>query len=301
MRTSSIRVSAALVACIASLTLGIANVAAASSSVECGQLTGYTAPDPSGPTDGSLQIGLLTPWVILADATVSADATTSLPSIVNNSPTCVALDFDDGGAITSVDFAPEGVVSGTVTFDSGSGFYLFAGRMIVPDFVTDAYPGIAALFVTSYQAGTDLTVTFTVDPTTGQFVGFDGHAAFCGKGGVDSNGDGRVGDAVIPAEVLDAEDLAALEGAGKHRTCAAIHSSGTIDPDDGSIVTTTDVVITVAGSGATTVPTAPPTSIADPVTPRANDRGTLTAVLFMIFGAGALLSIGRFGRFGRER
>lgn len=296
MRTSPIRIGAALATCIALLTMGTATVAAASSSIECGQVTGYTAPDSSGPTDGSLQIGLLTPWVILADATVSSAIATSLPSIVNNSPTCVALDLDDDGAITSIDFAAEGDVSGTVDFDSGSGFYLFADRLIVPDFITDTYPGLAALFVTSYQAGTNLTVTFTVDPDNGQFVGFDGHAAFCGKGGVDADGNGRVGDAVIPAAVLDAGDLEALEGAGNHKTCAAVHSTGAIDPDDGSIATTTDVTITVAGSGATAAPTAPPTDVAAATTRSADDRASAAMVLLMLVAAAAVFTGRRLQR-----
>ena len=63
----------------------------------------------------------------------------------------------------------------------------------MPTFVTDAYPGLAALVVTSYQAGTVLDMTFTVDTTTAQFTGFDGRAAFCGHGSMTSSGDGRVG------------------------------------------------------------------------------------------------------------
>ena len=186
---------------------------AASTSVECGQLTTYTSPDPLGPTDGSLKLGNDT-WTVLATATVSPAAEAALPGLVNSSPTCVSLDLDDDGNITAIDFAPTGTISGTVDFDSGSGFYLFANRLIIPDSITTAEPALGALFVTSYQAGTTLTVTFTVDPATGGFTGFDGMAAFCGKGSVTSGGDGKVGKAIIPAAVLDADDLAALAGAG---------------------------------------------------------------------------------------
>jgi hypothetical protein len=274
-------ISAAGVASILAMTVGPTSVAAASSTVECGQLTGYTAPDPSGPTDGALQIGLLDPWVIAADATVSAEATSALPGIVNNAPTCVALDLDDGGVVTSIDFAASGTVTGMVDFDSGSGFYLFADRLIVPDFVTDANPSLAALFVTSYQAGTALTVTFSVDSTDGQLTGFDGTAEFCGPGRVSSNGDGHVGDAVIPATVLDGKATKALKMADGDDVCATVHSTGTIDPQDGSIASTTDVVITAAGPD----PTAPPTSVdAGRVTTDA-DGGSLLPVLAIVFAS----------------
>jgi hypothetical protein len=247
----------AVVGAVILISLASAAVAAASSSVECGQLTAYAAPDPAGPTDGSLQLGQTSPWNVLASATVSPAVVTTLPTIVNSGPTCLALDFDDGGAVTAIDFAATGTIEGSVTLDSGSGFYLFANRLIVPPFVTDANPGLAALFVTSYQAGTPLSVTFTVDTTTGQFTAFDGAAAFCGTGSVTPGGDGQVGDAIIPAVVLDAEDLAALADAGTRRTCASIQSSGTIDPGTGNIVTTTDVTIVVAPAGGTVTP--PPT------------------------------------------
>ncbi len=228
-------------------------VSAASSVVECGQLTGYTAPDPGTPADGSLQLGLADTWVILATATVSPAAASVLPSSVGSAPTCLALDLDDAGLVTAIDFATTGTLTGPVTFDTASGFYLLADRLIVPDFVTDANPGLAAIFVTSYQAGTDLTITFTVDPATGQFIGFDGTAAFCGPGSVTQGGDGQIGDAVIAAAVLDAEDLEALAGAGDDEACATINSVGTIDPGTGSISTTTDVQIDIAGAEATPV------------------------------------------------
>jgi hypothetical protein len=168
------------------------------------------------------------------------------------------VEFDSGGAITSVDFAPQGTVTGTVTYDSGSGFYLFADRLIVPSFITDAYPGLAALFVASYQAETSLSVTFTVDVSTGAFAGFDGHAAFCGAGGVTGDGDGTVGEATIPAEVLDPSDVITLENAAGE-VCAAIHASGVVATESqGALDIDTDVVITLAA------PTASPTSDAGP-------------------------------------
>ncbi len=259
MQFRRLLLAAALLAAVFATTPPL-DAAAASSSIECGQLSGYAAPDPSGPADGSLQLGIADSWVVLADATISPAAEAALPGNVNSGPTCVALDLDDDGAITALDFAAEGSIQGYVDFDSDSGFYVFEGRLFVPTFITDSYPGLASLFATSYQASSELTVDFVIDSASGAFVGFDGRAAFCGTGSVTSDGDGQVGKAVIPAAVLTKANLAKLAKAGSYRVCAAVHSSGTIDPDTGDIQTQTAVTFDVASPGATV--TAPPTSIA---------------------------------------
>jgi hypothetical protein len=262
-------------------------VAAASSTVECGQLAGYAAPDAVAPTDGSISLGL-TPdtWVIAATATVSAAAAAQLPTIVNSAPTCVALDLDDGGIVTSLDFAANGQIVGSVTVDGGSGWYIVAGRLFIPTDVTDAYPGLAAIVATSADAGTTLTLGFTIDTATGALTGFNGQAAFCGQGDVDGDGNGLVGDATIPASVLDAADRAALAGAGDREACADVESSGTIDPQSGIANLQTDVTITVAGAGATARPTVPPTSTraAAPVAPSSDSPLALLVATAM--GAG---------------
>jgi hypothetical protein len=263
---------------------------------ECGQLTGYTAPDPLGPTDGSLQLGLLDPWTVLATATVSPAAAAVLPGMVNTGPTCVRIDVDDDGNISSLDFAPTGTISGPVDFDSGSGFYLFDDRLIVPDFITDANPGLAALFVTSYQAGTTVTVTFTVDTSTGAFTGVDGTAAFCGQGSVTAGGDGQVGDAIIPAAVLDATDIDRLEGAGSRETCATVQTSGTIDSGTGALDLDTDVEIDVAAAGVTVTP--PPTST---LAPQPAPSSMPTALAWLIVAAAAGVLVPLFRRPDRRR
>ena len=216
----------------------------------------YVAPDPVAPADGSVQLGSQT-WPILADRDDLPGRRRRPAGERNNGPTCLAMDLDDDGNATAVDFSPTGTLSGDVDFDTDSGFYFFADRLIIPPFVTDANPGLAALVVTSEQAGTPLTITFTVDTTTGGFTGFDGNAAFCGKGSLTSGGDGKVGNAVIPGSVLDAADRTALENAGSRQTCAAVHAVGVID-SQGNIAITTTVTITVAAAGVTITP--PPTS-----------------------------------------
>ena len=244
---------------VAGLTLALffpaSSTLAASSSVECGQLMGYTAPEPLGPADGSLTLGFTPAWTIDAAASVGAIAMSILPTIVGTAPTCLSLDVDDAGRITSVDLAAEGHLHGPVAFDGDTGFYIFANRLIVPTFVTDAVPSLAALFVTAFQAGADVSITFGVDVSTGLFNGFDGTTEFCGLGSITTDGDGRVGDAIIVSEVLDAADLAALAGSGSRTVCASVHSVGTIDSGTGAILGTADVTMVVQGTSVTPPPT----------------------------------------------
>ena len=119
--------------------------------------------------------------------------------------------------------------------------------------MTDANPGLAALIVTSEQAGTPLTISFTVDTTSGGFTGFDGHAAFCGKGSLTAGGDGKVGNAVTRFRPRRRRQ----EGPQERRQpqdVAAVHAVGTINSGTGAISITTDVRITVAAAGVTIAP-----------------------------------------------
>jgi hypothetical protein len=228
--------------------------------VECGQVVAYTAPDPVTPADGSLTIGLLPPWDIAADATVSAAAAAVLPSMAGSGPSCLTLNLDSGGVVTTLDFASEGSVTGLVIEDAGIGGYVFASRLYVPTFITDAYPGLAAVFVTSAATGTDASATFTVDTTSGQFTGFDATASFCGPGNVDGDGNGLVGNAVISATVLDAADVSALTSASGEDVCADVQSIGTIGNE---IVLTTSVTISpVEVPDPTALPDPPNTATA---------------------------------------
>ena len=226
-------------------------VAAASSIVECGQVVAYTAPDPGTSADGSLTLGLLTPWVIDADAVVSANAAAALPALAGSGPSCFALDLDDGGVITALDFAAEGTLTGPVVADSGIGGFVFDDRIYIPSFITDAYPGLAAIFVTSAAIGASPTATFSVDTSTGQFTGFDASTGFCGSGDLAGNGDGHIGAATIPAAVLDADDVAILAAANGEEVCAVIHAVGSID--NSGLTIDTDVELTTIPNTSTGV------------------------------------------------
>ena len=272
----------ALLAALALLSIP-AGVAAASSAVECGQLSGYTAPDPLAPSDGSLTIGLLPAWTIAADATLSGAVEANLASIVNSGPSCLAMDLDAGGIITALDFAAQGTISGLVVVNSGFDGYVFADRLLLPTFITDAYPGLAGVFVTSAAAGSIASATFFVDTESGQFTGFSADAAFCGAGDLADNGDGLVGAATIPVDLLDADDTAALAGAGLAQACATVHSEGTIDNEnDGELSITSDVTITLA-------PKQPDTSTVGSGAAR-QDSGSSTPLLALLV-AGLLDSL----------
>jgi hypothetical protein len=275
------------------LTVGSGPILADTATVECGQLAAYTAPDPSGPTDGSLTLGLSSTWDILATATISPAATTALPSGGGNGPTCLALGLDGSGKVTSIDFAPHGTISGPVTFDSGSGYYILADRLIIPTSVTDAYPALAGLFVTSYQAGSTLAIAFDIDMTTGGFTGFNGHAAFCGKASPVKANVAKVGKATLPASILSAAAKAALVKAAGDSVCATVHSTGTIDSTTGAI--STSAVVAIKPTAATATPPATASALPqDAVAPSSN--GAL-AWLGLLIGAAVatLVALARRG------
>ena len=280
-----------MLAAILLVPLGVAPSLAASPTVECGQLSAYAPPDPSGPTDGSLTLGTASTWVVLATATVSPAAATALPTGAGNGPTCLALGLDVGGKVTSIDFAAQGTVTGTVTFDSGSGYYLFADRILVPTTITDAYPAIAALFATSHDAGVVLSVTFLVDTTSGALTGFDGHTKVCGASSLDSKGNGVVGKARIPAAALGAAARAALKKAAGASACASIHDTGTIDPSTGKITTSANVVVALAAGTPRVTPPSTTTAATESPAGPASDG----IALWLGLAAALSLLVGRYG------
>src|SRR3954463_1171028 len=93
--------TALLLAGAVALTQAASSLAASGATVECGQLSAYTAPDPVAPASGSITIGLLPAWEIVASATVSSAAATALPTVVNSGPTCISMELDGDGKVTS--------------------------------------------------------------------------------------------------------------------------------------------------------------------------------------------------------
>lgn len=232
-------------------------VRAATSTVECGQIVAYTAPDPVAATPGSLTIGVLPQWTIAGDAVLSPEIASVLPGFAGSGPSCIALDIDAGAVVTGMAFASHGSIVGAVDFNSGFGGYIFAQRLLVPTFITNAYPELDAIFATSYAAGTRVTASFSVDTSSGQFTAVDAQAGFCGPGRLDGNGDGRVGHAVIDGSLLTTANQRALLDADSRHACAVVHTVGTIDTGTGQLSLTSNVTIRVAD--AAPIGTAPPT------------------------------------------
>jgi hypothetical protein len=239
------RFIAPALALAALLSLGAHGVAAATTTVECGQLMAYTAPDPIAPADGSLTIGLLAPWTITADASLSPEIQGNLASLAGTVPSCLVVDRDAGGVVTGLDFSNTGSISGSVVYVASLPGEVFDDRLLIPTFITDAYPGLGAVFVASQQAGTIASATLAVDTETGRFTGVDASAHFCGAADLAGNGDGMIGAATIPASVLDATDTARLGGSNGGHACADVDVSATID-GSGNLGLTTHVVITLA-------------------------------------------------------
>ena len=267
-------------------------VLAASQIVECGQYSEYTAPDPAGPTDGSLRLRSLPAWTIDPAATIAPPADTSLPTLLTGIPTCLQLDLDDLGVITAVAIVPQGTIEGPVEFDSGGSQYVLDERITTPTFVTDTYPVLFALFDGSFQAGTDASLTLIVDLGTGFMAGLEGTARYCGLGSVDGDGNGLIGDSTIPAAVLDAQDVKRLGNAGSRQVCATINVTGTIDTGTGALDLTSEVTIDVAAT-----PTAPPTSIVGASSLRPDARNALGwVVLLLVFGGTLTVASARRSR-----
>ena len=211
---------------------------AATDGVACGMVSAYTAPDPAGPTDGTITIGLDQVETIAATATLSADLAANLPAILNTSPTCLAISADSGGVITALDFAPTGTVCGTLELDPSGDFYVVARAFIIPVTLVDGQVAFSALFGVSFASGGEACVTFTVDTTTGAITAFSGTTSVCGAPVAHPDGSLDIGPATIPTGVVSANGIAAVAPAeaGGDDVCADIRSSGTVDTSTGAIL-----------------------------------------------------------------
>ena len=261
-------------------------------------MAAWTAPDPTGPTDGSLTLGLSSTWDVLATATISPAAAAGLPNGGSSGPTCLILGLDGSGKVTSIDFAAQGTLTGSVAYDSGSEYYILASRLLIPKAVTDAYPALDALFASSYQAGSTLSITFFIDTTSGAFTGFNGHAAFCGKGSISAKNVGKVGKATIPAAVLGSAARVALHRLSGQAVCAKVHTTGTIDPQSGNVSTTAAVVISLDPGRPRATPPATTTNVA--AVPPSADSTPILAWLVLAFGL-TIAVAGALGHRSRER
>jgi hypothetical protein len=282
-------------ALVAGLTL--APVAYAATSVECGLIREYTAPDPGGPTPGSIAFGLSgSVETIAADATLVPPVDTNLPFITGGAPTCLSVERD-AGLVTSLEFVSSGSVTGPVTlvedlFGPGNDGYLLSDRLFAPVELVTMNLGLSALFPPAADAGADLTIAFQVDVSTGLPFAYSAFLALTGPVVIEPDGDVRVGLATLPAGVVDAESLATFEEAAALGVDATVEvtGEGSEDPDEpGGVL----MVITLAVSYAAPATPSPLASQLPDTSTGAHaagstglDVGAATAVLLVTVIAG---------------
>ena len=226
------------VAAVLSL-LGAATTAAATTTTECGLFRDYVAPDPLGPTDGSISFGLSgSPEVIAADATLVPPADTNLASLGGGAPTALAV-TRDAGVITLMAFVTACIIEGDVVFvpdlfGPGADGYTVNDRLVAPVDLMAINDGLAALIPTAEANGTTLAIDFTIDLSTGAPSAFDAEVTLVGEVTFQSNGDVMVGDARLPASVVGGKARHRLDQARELGVPATVVVIGDGAPDQGS-------------------------------------------------------------------
>lgn len=217
--------------------LAPASALAATTGAECGVINAYTAPDPLGPTDGSIQFGFSGPVdVIAAAATLDPVVASDLTNFVGNgSITCVDITADSGGIITAMAFASGGVISGPVTYDVPNDAYIVADRIFAPASQLVTQPELVPVILVPYEAGEPLTVTLTVDAASGNLTGVSTFSQVSGPVGF-SSGDLLIDGATVPAAYLSGNALLALEVADGTGSDADLSIAGGLDTDTGNFV-----------------------------------------------------------------
>ncbi len=211
---------------------------AATTGAECGVINAYTAPDPLGPTDGSIQFGFSGPVeVIAAAATLDPVVASDLTNFVGNGAiTCVDITADSGGVITAMAFASGGVISGPVTYDVGNDAYIVADRIFAPASQLVTQPELVPVILVPYEAGEPLTVTLTVDPASGNLTGVSTSSQVSGPVGFSGGGDLLIDGATFPAAYLSGNALLALQVADGTGSDADLSIVGGLDTDTGNFL-----------------------------------------------------------------
>lgn len=250
---------ALLLAIFSTLLLTPGANAAVVTTVECGALRDYTAPNPGGPTPGGITFGFTggSPEVIAADAVITPPADTVIPSLSGTAaPTCLSVDRD-AGVITALAFAASGTLSGPIVFTpdlSGPGQdgYVIAGRLVTPAAALAGNDSLTALIKAPADAGSTISIVFNVDVSTGFPTSFTATSTISGAVTLLPSGDVQVGAATLPAGVVEATSLAALTQAHSLGVPATVQIQGVGTPTGSGV----DIAITLS---VTFVPPATPT------------------------------------------
>jgi hypothetical protein len=288
-RTAAILVTPVLILLMAPAALAV-------ESVECGLISSYTAPDASGPTDGSIAFGLDGPVeTIAADATLVPPVDTNLPGITGGAPTCLTVNRD-ADVIDSLAFAASGSITGPVTFvadlfGAGSDGYTVSDRLVVPIMIATDNLGLAALIPTAADAGVDLTIGFVIDGSTGFPSSFSANTTMSGPILIEPDGDVRIGAATLPAGVIDGDSMAAFEAAAALGVDATVIVTGAGTPDQASpggvnMVITLAVSFTAPATPGPTASEVPDTAVGG--SDRPSNGTASTAGILIVVAAGVL-------------
>jgi hypothetical protein len=285
---------------------------AATSGVECGVINAYTAPIPAGPTPGSIQFGFNGPVeVIDAAAAIDPVVVTELPNYIGNGGlTCLDVTADGGGTITGLAFAAGGQISGPVTFDVGQDAYIVADRIFVPSSELVNQPELVAVIQVPYEAGETLTVTLTIDTTTGNLTNVQTASQVSGSVAFNGGADLLIDGATLLATYLSGDALGALQVADATGADADVDIAGQIDTTNGNFIIaigvdtfgcttvdarsassiTLDGVSFALGNGATAVPSLT-TGVEAGVRIQVATDGTLTITEVTVPGCGSVAPI----------
>jgi len=219
--------------------IGTATVAAATTTTECGLFRDYVAPDPLGPTDGSISFGLSgSPEVIAADATLVPPVDTNLSGLTGGAPTALSV-VRDAGSITSLAFAASCVLDGDVIFvpdlfGPGTDGYTVDDRLVAPVDLMAINDGLAALIPTAAANATPLSIEFTIDLSTGTPSAFHAEVTLIGDVQPKPNGDMLIGQARLPSSVISDEARDLLGQARHLGVPATVQVTGQGAPNQGS-------------------------------------------------------------------
>lgn len=252
------------------LVAGVALGGGVGSTVEGGAYFDFVAPDPLGPTDGTIRFGFNgAVETIAADAELVPPADTNLAFFGGGTPTCLEVSRD-GAVITRLAFVGECNVSGTVVrvddlFGPGADAYLIADRVAAPAGLVEGDPTFGTMIGVPAAAGTELDITFQIDLATGVPTSFTGQTSVTGAVTLLAGGNIGVGAATLPTEVIDAASREQLEDAAALGVDAtvAIVGLGTIQQKGDPTI---EIELTVSYAAPTPVPTAAPTTAALPNT-----------------------------------
>jgi hypothetical protein len=286
-------VVASLVALTALILAGPA--AAATTTVECGLFRDYVAPDPLGPTTGSISFGLLgAPETIAADATLTPPADTNLASLTGGVPTALTV-VRDAGVITSLSFATSCTLTDDVAFvddlfGPGADGYVVGDRLVAPISLLDIHDGLSALIPTAAANGVPLTLIFSIDTSMGTPSAFDAQLTLVGEVELEGDGDILIGAARLPNSVISNQARGLLAEAAELGVEATVVVIGEGGPDAGS---PGGVAMAISLDVSFEAPAPPPS---EPTVPDTSMLGAaarptpwLLGALLLLLGAGWVL------------